>query len=226
MKVILFGATGMIGSGVLTECLEDHRVSAVLAVGRSSCGVTHDKLREIIHRDLFDYAAIRDELRGYDACFFCLGMSALGQSEAAYHRITYDLTVAAARTLVELNPTMTFCYVSGAGTDSTERGRIMWARVKGKTENELMRMPFKAALMFRPGYIQPVKGVRSKTPQYRILYAAVAPLYPILRPLFPKYVTTTETVARAMIQAVESGRTTGVLETRDINAAAAGEQQS
>ncbi|MCZ6916048.1 MAG: NAD-dependent epimerase/dehydratase family protein [Gemmatimonadetes bacterium] len=221
MKVLVFGATGMIGSGVLKECLQDDRVTAVLAVGRSSCGVTHDKLREIIHRDLFEYVTIKEELRGYDACFFCLGVSALGKSEEEYRRLTYDLTLAAAQALLELNPEMTFCYVSGEGADSTEQGRVMWARVKGKIENELTRMPFKAALMFRPAYIQPVKGVRSRTPHYRAPYAVFAPLYPILRRFFPKYVTTTESIGRAMIRAAEDGQSNRVLASSDINALAA-----
>jgi uncharacterized protein YbjT (DUF2867 family) len=218
MKVVLFGATGMIGSGVLKECLEDERVSAVLAVGRSSCGVTHDKLREIIHPDLYEYATIEGDLRGYDACFFCLGISALGESEEQYRRMTHDLTLAAARALIASNPGMTFCYISGAGADSSEQGRVMWARVKGKIENALMGMPFKAALMFRPAYIQPVKGVTSKTPHYRVFYAVLAPLYPILRRLLPQYVTTTENLGRAMIGVVADGHATGVLATREINA--------
>ena len=221
MNVILFGATGMIGSGVLKECLEDDRVNAVLAVGRRSCGVTHDKLREIVHRDLFEYATIKEDLRGHDACFFCLGISALGQSEQEYRHMTYDLTVAAARALVALNTAMTFCYVSGEGADSTEQGRVMWARVKGKIENELLRMSFKTALMFRPAYIQPVKGVTSRTPHYRAFYAVVAPLYPILRRVFPGFVTTTENIGRAMIRAAQDGQTAGVLATREINALAA-----
>ncbi len=220
MKVVVFGATGMIGSGVLGECLDDDQVTAVLAVGRRACRVTHHKLREIIHPDLFEYATIREDLRGYDACFFCLGISALGQSEEKYRRLTYDLTLAAAETLVELNPEMTFCYVSAAGADSTEQGRVMWARVKGKIENALMQMPFKAALMFRPAYIQPVKGVRSKTFHYRVFYVALAGLYPILRRVLPGYVTTTEKIGRAMIRAAEDGEATGVLATRAINALA------
>ncbi len=217
MSVIVLGATGMIGSGVLRECLDDARVGSVLVVGRSSCGVKHEKLREIIHRDFFDYAAIRHRLAGYDACFFCLGVSAAGKSEEEYHRLTYDLTLAAARTLAELNPAMTFCYVSGVGTDTTERGRMMWARVKGKTENHLLQLPFRAAFMFRPGYIQPRKGVRSKTPLYQAMYTILAPLYPLLRRLFPKYVTTTEHVALAMIQVAAAGHPQSVIDPHDIN---------
>ena len=163
MKVILFGATGMVGQGVLRECLLDPTVDAVLTVGRSPTGQRHAKLREITHADFGDYSAIEDDLRGYDACFFCLGVSSVGLSEADYHRVTYEYTLAAARTLVRLNPGLTFVYVSGQGTDSTEKGRTMWARVKGRTENELLKMPFKGAYMFRPGYIQPVKGAVSST---------------------------------------------------------------
>ena len=158
MKVIVFGATGMVGAGVLIECLEDPRVRSILAIGRHSVGISHPKLRELIRSDFFDYSDARADLSGYDACFFCLGVSSPGMSEPAYHRLTYELTMAAAEALVAVNPGITFCYVSGEGTDSTERGWFMWARVKGKTENHLLRLPFKA-FMFRPGYIHPLKGV-------------------------------------------------------------------
>jgi uncharacterized protein YbjT (DUF2867 family) len=180
MKAIIFGATGMVGQGVLLECLDDPSVSSVLAVGRRTCGVTHPKLHEIVHSDFLDYSTIEEGLRGYDACFFCLGVSAAGMSEPDYHRLTFDVTLRAAETLARLNPTMTFCYVSGTGTDSSERGRSMWARVKGKTENHLMRVPFKATYMFRPGYIQPMRGVTSSTPLYRVAYAVLGPFYPVL----------------------------------------------
>src|SRR5579864_1453935 len=176
MKVILFGATGMVGQGVLRECLRDPRVEAVLAVGRSATGQSHPKLSELVQQDLFAYSANEARLKGYDACFFCLGVSSAGMSEADYRHITYDLTLAAAETLVRLNPAMTFIYVSGAGTDSSERGSSMWARVKGATENALLRLPFKAAYMFRPGVIRPLHGIRSKTPLYRAFYMAAAPL--------------------------------------------------
>ena len=184
MKVIIFGATGMIGSGVLQECLDDPAIRSALVLGRSTCRVQHEKLREIIRPDFFDYSEIEEELGGYDACFFCLGVSAARMSEEDYHRLTYELTMAAAETLVALNPEMTFCYVSGQGTDSTEGGRFMWARVKGKTENHLLRLPFKAAYMFRPGYIQPTKGLRNS---YRF-YKLMAPFYPLLKTLFPRFV--------------------------------------
>ena len=218
MKVLIFGATGMVGQGVLHECLSAVGVESVLVVGRSSIGLQHPKLREIIHTDPFDYSTIEGDLRGYDSCFFCLGVSSAGMSEEQYHRLTYELTLTAAQSLARLNPGMTFCYVSGTGTDSTERGRSMWARVKGKTENALLRLPFKAAFMFRPGYIQPVNGVRSKTTLYRILYAILGPLYPLWKLLFPSYVTTTEQVGKAMIRVTERGYPRPHLENRDINA--------
>jgi uncharacterized protein YbjT (DUF2867 family) len=166
MKVVIFGATGMVGQGVLRECLLDPDVESVLAVVRNASLPQHDKLREIVHQDVFDLAAIGDSLSGYDACFFCLGVSSVGMKEETYRRVTYDLTVSVARTLANLNPTMTFIYVSGAGTDSTERGRLMWARVKGRTENALLQMRFKAVFLFRPGYVQLLNGIRTKTAWY------------------------------------------------------------
>jgi uncharacterized protein YbjT (DUF2867 family) len=159
MKVIIFGATGMVGQGVLRECLLDPDVRRVLSIGRSATGQRHEKLRELIRADLLDYSAIENELRGYDACFFCLGITSLGLSEEQYRRVTYDITMAAAKALARLNPDMTFVYVTGAGTDSTEHGRTMWARVKGETENALLRLPFRAAYMFRPAAIQPLHGI-------------------------------------------------------------------
>ncbi len=221
MKAIVFGATGMVGQGVLLECLEHADVSAVLAVVRSSCGVEHEKLSEVIHSDFLDYSSIEHQIAGFDACFFCLGVSAAGMSEAGYHRMTYEFAVAAAEMLVRQNPDMTFCYVSGAGTDSSERGRSMWARVKGKTENHLMRLPFKASFMFRPAYIQPLKGIKSKTRVYRMIYTVMGPFYPLLKTLFPKYVTTTEKVGRAMIRVARDGYARQVLENSDINTLAA-----
>jgi uncharacterized protein YbjT (DUF2867 family) len=217
MKVILFGASGMVGQGVLRECLLDPDVTTVLAIGRSPLGQQHEKLREIVRQDLFDYAPIEEQLRGYDTCFFCLGVSSVGMTEADYRHLTYDLTIAAAQTLAKLNPNMTFIYISGAGTDSTESGRTMWARVKGQTENALLRLPFKAAYMFRPGFIQPLHGIKSKTNWYRALYAIIRPVYPVLRALFPKYMTTTEELGRAMIQAAKHGAPKQVLEVEDIH---------
>jgi uncharacterized protein YbjT (DUF2867 family) len=218
MRVILFGATGMVGQGVLRECLLDPEVSAVLSVGRSVTGQTHAKLRELVHRDFLDFTAIESELRGFDACFFCLGVSSAGMTEQAYRRVTFDMTLAAARTLARLNPAMTFIYVSGAGTDSSESGRTMWARVKGQTENALLRLPFKAAVMFRPGGIAPLHGVTSKTPLYRALYALTRPIWPVLYSAFPQLVTTTEQMGRAMLRVAREGAPKPVLETRDINA--------
>ncbi len=217
MKVILFGATGMVGQGVLRECLLDPGVESLLAVGRSVTGQQHAKLHEIAQTDLFDLSAIEGKLSGYDACFFCLGISSVGMNEETYRRITYDLTIAVAKTLVRFNPAMTFVYVSGAGTDSTEHGRMMWARVKGKTENDLLRMPFKAAYMFRPGYVQLLHGIKTKTRWYAAFYALMGPLYPMWKRLFPKYVTNTECVGRAMLNVARQGAPKRVLENPDIN---------
>jgi uncharacterized protein YbjT (DUF2867 family) len=212
----------MIGQGVLRECLRDPGVERVVTVGRGAAGVTNTKLRQIVSDDLWNYAPIEALLAGFDACFFCLGVTSAGMSEADYTRITYDITMAAANVLVRLNPGMTFVFVSGAGTDSTEHGRLMWARIKGKTENALLRMPFKAAYMFRPGVIQPMHGVRSRTAAYRILYSITAPLLPLLRVLFPNQILTTEDMGLAMLAAVRRGAPTRVLESRDIRQLASG----
>ena len=220
MNVVVFGATGMVGAGVLTECLADPRVRSVLVMGRRPCGLAHPKLREVIREDFFGYADATRDLKGLDACFFCLGVSSAGMTEAAYARVTYDLTLAAAEALLALNPGLTFCYVSGEGTDSTERGRFMWAQVKGRTENQLLRMRFKG-YAFRPGFIQPLKGVRSKTKLYQAVYAVAGPLFPLLRRLFPAHVTTTENVGRAMIEVAARGYASRVLGNPDINALAA-----
>jgi uncharacterized protein YbjT (DUF2867 family) len=217
VKVILFGATGMVGAGVLAECLEDARVRSVLIVGRSTSGVGHPKVRERLREDLFHYRDLLPELGGHDACFFCVGVSSLGMDEAAYTRISYDLTIAAAEAVAAASPGLTFCYVSGEGTDRTGEGRAMWARVKGRTENRLLEMEGLDAYMFRPGYIQPRKGIRSKTRVYRTLYAALSPFYPVLRRLAPSHVTTTENVGRAMIEIAASGYGARILENRDIN---------
>jgi uncharacterized protein YbjT (DUF2867 family) len=218
VDVVLFGTSGMVGQGALRECLLDPEVHRVLSIGRSAIGLQHPKLRELVRADLFDYADIESDLAGYDACFFCLGVSAAGLSEDDYRRVNHDLTLAAATALVKINPRMTFVYVSGTGTDSTERGRTMWARVKGATENALLRLPFKAAYMFRPGFIQPMHGETSKTRLYRVFYVIARPLMPLLRRFFPKYVTTTEQIGRAMIKAARNGAPKVILETEDINA--------
>lgn len=218
MRVILFGATGMVGQGVLRECLRDSGVTKVLAVGRRPSGVTHAKLADVVMPDLFDWSGTADTLNGCDACFFCLGTSAAGMREADYVRTTYDLTLAAATALAPRNPQLVFTYVSGAGTDSTEQGRSMWARVKGRTENALLRLPFRAAYMLRPGLIQPVDGVQSGTALYRAVYVVLAPVMPVLRRLLPNQIVTTAELGRIMLQLVRSGYPKRVLETRDLRA--------
>jgi uncharacterized protein YbjT (DUF2867 family) len=217
MKVILFGATGMVGQGCLRECLLDASVESVLAVGRSPTGQQHAKLREIRHDNFMDFSAIESQLTGYDACFFCLGVSSIGMDEARYRHLTYDITLGAATTLVRLNPGMVFTYVTGRGTDSTEQGPLMWARVKGKTENDLLKLPFKAAYMFRPAAIQPLHGVRSKTAWVQAIYVVASPLLARLARTSPRYMTTTERVGRAMISVARDGYPKPVLESEDIN---------
>jgi len=217
MKVILFGATGMVGQGVLRECLLDPGIDAVLAVGRSPLREQQPKLREIVQSDFTDYSAIESQLTGYDACFFCLGVSSIGMAEERYRHLTYDITLAAAKTLARLNPQMVFVYVTGRGTDSTERGSLMWARVKGKTENDLLKLPFKAAYMFRAAGIQPLHGIRSKAAWVQAIYVGAAPLLSLLNRMAPKYMTTTEQVGRAMIKVVREGYPKAVLESEDIN---------
>jgi uncharacterized protein YbjT (DUF2867 family) len=222
MNVILLGASGMVGQGVLRECILDPDVRSILAMGRSGSGKQHEKLRDRIVDDMSDLAAVEADLAGLDACFFCLGISSAGLSEADYRRVTYDLTMNVARALVKASPQMTFIYVSGTGTDSTTRGRSMWARVKGETENALLELPFKASFMFRPGFIQPLHGIVSKTRLYRAIYGVMGPLYPVLNALMPSYVTTTEQVGRAMLEVAKHGAAKRVLENPDINALAGG----
>jgi len=217
MKVILFGATGMVGQGVLRECLLDPRVERVLSVGRSTTGRTDAKLQELALKNLFDYSSVEHQLAGHDACFFCLGITSAGMSEEDYRRITHDLTLAAATVLARLNPGMTFIYVSGQGTDSTEQGRAMWARVKGATENALLKLPFKAAYMFRPGIIRPLHGVRSKTALYQAFYTVLGPLLGLVAWAFPDSLTTTEQVGKAMLHAARDGAPKTYLENPDIN---------
>jgi len=218
MNVLILGATGMVGQGVLRECLLDAGVTRVVALGRTPTGQTHPKLREIVHGDLLDLSTVEDQLTGLDACFYSLGASAAGLSEAEYARINYEMTLAVAATLVRLNPTMTFVYVSGAGTDSSERGRVVWARVKGRTENALLRLPFKAAYMLRPGLIVPMHGVRSKTRLYRAFYTVMTPLLPLLKALFPRAIITTEQLGRGVLRLARSGYSKHVLETADLAA--------
>jgi len=220
MKVLLFGATGMVGQGVLRECLQAPDVVLVQVVGRTPSGINHPKLRELLHADLWNLAAVENRLSGFDACFFCLGVSAAKVTAEEYERITYGITLAAAETLVRLNPDMTFIYVSGAGTNSSEQGRTVWARVKGKTENALLRLPFKGAYMFRPGIIEPVHGAKSKTGLYRIFYGISKPLLPLLRWLLPDYVLTTDEIGLAMLKVARIGAPKKILESRDIRAIA------
>jgi uncharacterized protein YbjT (DUF2867 family) len=220
MNILLFGATGMVGQGVLRECLLDQNVQLVQTVGRTATGALHAKLRDIVHPDLWHYAAIESDLAGFDACFFCLGMSSSGMTEPAYERLTYGITLAAAEVLCRLNPRMTFIYVSGAGTDSSEHGRSMWARIKGRTENALLRLPFAASFMFRPGIIDPLHGIKSKTASYRVFYSLTKPLLPLLRLMVPNHVLTTEQIGRAMLGVARHGFPKRVLESRDIRSAA------
>jgi uncharacterized protein YbjT (DUF2867 family) len=217
MKILLFGATGMVGQGVLRECFRARDVESVLAVGRTSTGIQHPKLRELLLDNPGNLKGQEETLRGCDACFFPLGVSSGGMTEDDYTRITYDLTLSVASFLAALNPGMTFVYVSGAGTDSSERGKIMWARVKGRTENALLRLPL-AAYMFRPGLIRPLDGIHSKTPAYRLLYTLSAPLLPLLHRFFPAHVLSTREVGQAMLAVARRGYPTHVLETRDLRA--------
>ena len=217
MNVIIFGATGMVGQSVLRECLCDPDICSVMAIGRTVSGVRHEKLREIVQADLWHYAAIESELTGFDACFFCLGVSSAGMTEADYRLITYQFTLAAAEELSRVNPGMTFIYVSGTGTDSSEHGRSMWARVKGQTENALLRLPL-SAYMFRPGLIIPLDGIRSKTRAYRILYSLLGPFLMLLRRMFPKAVVTTREIGQAMLSVAKHGYAERILEVRDIRA--------
>jgi uncharacterized protein YbjT (DUF2867 family) len=219
MKAILFGASGMVGQGVLRECLLDPNVTQVLAILRAPIDWQNAKLTQLVHQDFFDFSSIEPQLTGYDTCFFCVGVTSSGLSEEAYTRLIYEMTMAAAQTLLRLNPAMTFLFISGAGTDSSEKGRLMWARVKGRTENALLRMPFKAAYMFRPGVIQPLHGIQSRTPSYRRLYALTKPLLPLLRKLFPNQITTTEALGRAMLNVALHGYPKRILEMRDIQQA-------
>jgi hypothetical protein len=211
-KAIVLGSTGMVGEGVLHECLKHAEVESVLVINRRSCGVQHDKLTELIHPDFHDFSRIKTQLSGYNTCYFCMGMSSVGKKEAEYRQITYDITLHVANILVEQNPHMTFCYVSGTGTDSTEQGRIMWARVKGKTENDLLKLPFKDAFMFRPGYIQPIKGQKNA---YKI-YKYMTPFYPILKTLFPNSACTLEDLGLAMIEIVQRGYEKQIINNKDI----------
>lgn len=220
MKVVLFGASGMIGQGVLRECLLDPGVESVLSIVRTATVTKHPKLREIVRQDLLKYDDISSDLSGFDACFFCLGVSSVGMKEEDYERITHGITLAAAEVLSRLNPKMVFVYVSGAGTDSSEQGKTMWARVKGRTENALLKLPFAGAYMFRPGIIEPLDGITSKTKGYRMFYAVSKPILPLARAMFPNSVLTTRQIGQAMLNVVRSGAPKRILESTDIRAAA------
>ena len=212
IKAVVFGATGMVGEGVLHVALDHPDVEAVLAVGRKSCGMSHPKLVEIIHGDFFNYTPIENQLAGCNACYFCLGVSSIGMNEKEYTRITYDLTMAAGKSLSRLNPDITFCYVSGLGTDGTGKGRSMWARVKGKTENDLQKLRFKGVYLFRPGFIKPIRGLKNAFTLARVLGSA----YPVWKVLFPRYVCRLEDLGRAMINVTQRGYQSRVLECIDI----------
>lgn len=213
LKVIITGSTGMVGKGVLLECLEHPQVKEVLVVNRRRLGMQHPKLKELVHKDFHNLYEVKEQLQGYNACFFCMGVSVVGLNEAQYTRTTYDLTLHFAETVA--NPNMTFIYVSGQGTDSTEKGRTLWARVKGRTENALLKMPFKKAFMFRPGIILPVKGVKSNTRLYNFFYVALQPFFPMLSKM--RAVTDSAKVGLAMIKLALHGSDKVYFENRDIN---------
>jgi uncharacterized protein YbjT (DUF2867 family) len=216
MKVIITGSTGMVGKGVLLECIDSPDVSEILLINRNSVNLIHPKVKEIIHKDFFDWSSVRDQLSGYDACFFCLGVSSVGMKEPDYRKMTYDLTLGFAKELLKVNPGMTFCYVSGASTDSTESGKTMWARVKGKTENDLLTLGFKSAYMFRPGFIRPMRGIKSRTPLYNTLYIFIKPFVGLIM-RNPKIATDSITLGKAMIYVGLHGYSKKILESLDIN---------
>lgn len=217
MKVLIFGPTGMVGQGVLRECLLDPQVTSVVSIARRPIGQAHPKLHELVHADMTNFTTIEADLAGFDACFFCLGISSVGMSEADYSRITYDMPVAAAQALVKASPQAVFILISGAGADSSEHGKVMWARVKGRAENAVLKLPFRGAYVFRPGAIRPMHGIISRTVWYRMLYTLTAPLWAVLHPLLPRYVTSTEQVGRAMIKVARDGAPERILDCAAIN---------
>lgn len=217
VKVLIFGATGMVGQGVLRECLLASDVELVQTVGRAPTGQQHPKLRELVHAEMWRYEGVEAELSGFDACFFCLGVTSSGMREKEYIHLTHDLTLAAAGTLARLNPGMVFIYVSGAGADSSGTSKIMWERVRGNTENALLRLPFRDVYIFRPGMIQPLDGIRSKTAAYRIFYTLTKPLLPLLRAALPRHVLSTRQMGQAMLAVVRDGARRRVLESADIS---------
>jgi uncharacterized protein YbjT (DUF2867 family) len=212
INAIITGATGMVGEGVLHECLQHNDIDSVLVIGRKPCGISHPKLKEIVHKDLFNLTEIENQLKGYGACFFCLGTSSVGMKEAEYYKITYTLTLNFAETLSKLNPDMTFCYISGYGTDSTEKGRIMWARIKGKTENDLMKLPFRKVYNFRPGFMKPTKGLKNTLGFYKY----ISWLYPLMQRIMPKFFSTLKELALAMIHSATIGYDKQILEVKDV----------
>jgi len=212
IKAIVTGASGMVGEGVLIECLNHPQVESVLVVGRRPCGITHPKLKEIIHKDFYDVSPIENQLAGYNACYFCLGVSSVGMKEPEYYNLTYNLTMHFAQAVSRQNSDMTFCYVSGAHTDSTEQGKTMWARVKGKTENDLAKLPFKQEFNFRPGFMKATEGQKNLLP----LYKYFAWLYPVLKVLTPNMASTLAEVGQAMINVTLFGYDKQVLEVKDI----------
>ena len=213
INAVIFGATGMVGEGVLLKTLDNPDVESVLVIGRRSCGRKHQKLKEVIHNDFYNYTAIEEHLKGYNACFFCLGVSSVGMNEKDYYRVTYDLTMQAATTLAKLNPDMTFCYISGTGTDSSEKGRLMWARIKGKTENHLMALPFKAVYLFRPGFMKPVTGQRN----VKTIFKVVDFIYPAIKTLFPNSGCKLKDLGTAMIMTAKIGYSKHILGNKDID---------
>lgn len=221
MKVLLFGATGMVGKSVLLECLDDSSVESVLVVGRSSCGVKHAKVEEALHDNFLDLSSLQSRFSDRDACFYCVGVSSVGMSSDKYFQLTFTVSVAVAGSVSNANPAMVFCFVSAQGADSSETGRAAWANVKGKTENSIGRLPFRSLYVFRPGLIQPMKGVTSRTRSYRIIYGIIGPVIPLLMQLFPGHVTTSVNVGRAIIAVARSGYDNRILENADINKVAA-----
>ena len=217
MRLLIFGATGMVGQAVLREALAASDVELVQTLGRAPTGQKLPRLREVVHAEMWHYEGIEAELADFDACFFCIGVTSSGMGEKTYTHLTYDMTLAAAEALARRNPRMVFVYVSGAGADSSETSRTMWERVRGKTENALLRLPFRAVYIFRPGMIQPLDGIKSKTAAYRIFYALAGPLLPLLRAALPRHVLSTRQVGQAMLAVVRSGAPQRVLESADIS---------